>query len=95
MSGCALLEQCLTGGVLVYAHLITRSRLAMTTRPRPTIFLSHRRADDGKRFLTDLVGARDVVRGIQIPLVDLVARHERVDHRLTVILSLLVSSRSP
>ena len=40
------------------------------------LLVALRLADDGKGVLPDLVGGRDVIGRIEIPLVDLVARHE-------------------
>ena len=60
--------------------MMTRSRFASTTRPSATIALAaHGLADDRKGVLPGLVVRGDVVGGVQISLVDLLAGNERID----------------
>ena len=60
--------------------MIGRSRFESTTRPRPTIpLLSHRLADDREGVLADLVVGNDVVRSVEVALVDVRQRDELVD----------------
>ena len=59
---------------------MTRSRFASTTRrERDHALAAHGLADHRKCVLPDLIVRRDVVGAVQIPLVDLLARNERVD----------------
>ena len=59
---------------------MTRSRLASTTRAeRDHALAAHRLADHRKCVLPDLIVRGDVVGAVQITLVDLLARNERVD----------------
>ena len=59
---------------------MTRSRFASTTRPSADhVLAAHGLADHRKGVLPDLIVRRDVVGAVQISLVDLLARNERVD----------------
>ena len=60
--------------------MMGRSRLAMTTRPRPTIFLLFICiADDSEGILANFVVRHDVVGRVEVSLVDVRERYELVD----------------